>query len=286
MSQEVNIMLKKKGFTLVELLVVIAIIALLVSILLPTLTRAKDLARQAACGSGLSGIGKAMGLYAVNYDGILPKTVEPAAGVWTSPYAVSNIATNVADAKDKLFKSVPNNKQGCPTASMFLLIRKAFIDPEALVCPADSDGSAYNLPSVNLSRVMDINNMFNCSYSLSYAWGSTVNWNLTGQSGFVLMSDLSPVGLPGADPEADNEDGNSQTHGGGDGQNALTLGGAVKWGETNRMGIAGDNIFTYGSGDGTAPDTLSQSDSAGNATPANTSDSVMIFFGRWDPESP
>ena len=51
-----------KGFTLIELLVVIAIIALLVSILLPSLTKAKELARRAVCGVNLHSIGLAMAM--------------------------------------------------------------------------------------------------------------------------------------------------------------------------------------------------------------------------------
>ena len=55
------------GFTLIELLVVIAIIALLVSILVPSLGKAKDLARDMLCKSNLSGIGKAIAFYEHDY---------------------------------------------------------------------------------------------------------------------------------------------------------------------------------------------------------------------------
>ena len=50
----------KKGFTLIELLVVIAIVALLVNILLPVLSRAKEMGRRAVCGSNLRQIGVAI----------------------------------------------------------------------------------------------------------------------------------------------------------------------------------------------------------------------------------
>ena len=56
-------MRKAKAFTLIELLVVIAIIALLVSILVPSLTRARDMARKAACSVTISNHGKSMALY-------------------------------------------------------------------------------------------------------------------------------------------------------------------------------------------------------------------------------
>ena len=60
--------MKRKGFTLIELLVVISIIALLMSILMPALARVRELASRVVCGTNLSGIGKAMGIYANNNE--------------------------------------------------------------------------------------------------------------------------------------------------------------------------------------------------------------------------
>jgi len=61
-------MRKGKAFTLIELLVVIAIIALLVSILVPSLTRARDMAKKALCSTAISNHGKSMAMYISSYD--------------------------------------------------------------------------------------------------------------------------------------------------------------------------------------------------------------------------
>ncbi len=56
------------AFTLVELLVVVAIIALLVSILLPSLSSVRELARRVICQTNLRNIGTAWELYFHDYD--------------------------------------------------------------------------------------------------------------------------------------------------------------------------------------------------------------------------
>ncbi len=63
---------RKKGFTLVELLVVIAIIALLMSMLVPALQRARRLARKVVCASNMRQWGIAISAYAAANDGYFP----------------------------------------------------------------------------------------------------------------------------------------------------------------------------------------------------------------------
>jgi prepilin-type N-terminal cleavage/methylation domain-containing protein/prepilin-type processing-associated H-X9-DG protein len=68
-----------RGFTLIQLLVVIAIIGILVAILVPVLARAKASALKAICASNLYQIGKALHMYAKDWDGYAPPYTTQAA---------------------------------------------------------------------------------------------------------------------------------------------------------------------------------------------------------------
>ncbi len=63
-------MKKRRAFTLIELLVVIAIIALLLSVVLPSLKRAKDYAKQVVCAARLRQVGLAMTNYSQSYESL------------------------------------------------------------------------------------------------------------------------------------------------------------------------------------------------------------------------
>ena len=61
-----------RAFTLIELLVVIAIIAILASMLLPALARAKDSGKRISCVNDLRTLGLAMQMYQDDHDGLQP----------------------------------------------------------------------------------------------------------------------------------------------------------------------------------------------------------------------
>jgi prepilin-type N-terminal cleavage/methylation domain-containing protein/prepilin-type processing-associated H-X9-DG protein len=84
-------MRKGKAFTLIELLVVIAIIALLVSILVPSLTRARDMAKKAVCSTNISNHGKSMAMYVALYDSY------PVMSPWPARFSFYTIGTDTTN---------------------------------------------------------------------------------------------------------------------------------------------------------------------------------------------
>ncbi len=67
---------KNQAFTLIELLVVISIIAILMAVMMPSLRKAREMAKRVTCGNNVAQLGLAMGVYAEDYKGNFIKPVQ------------------------------------------------------------------------------------------------------------------------------------------------------------------------------------------------------------------
>ena len=278
--------MKKKGFTLVELLVVIAIIALLMGILMPALARVRQIAYRLYCGTNLSGIGKAMLIYANDYDDELPK-----GGLRNAAYQASipnwrNVTRDVAFSGDRANIS----------CNFYMLVKYAEVTPKSFLCKGDSGvvefkPSAYGLAGVELVDLWDFGDtpQLHCSYSYHNPYGAFA-LTTSSEPGMAVAGDPNPwqasngatarpatdwtAFINGTDREAVKA-GNAQTHQ-DDGQNVLFMDGHTSCEKTSRAGPDDDNIYTAWAGvnkvNGTFPVALGQQ-------PQDRTDNVLLTDG-------
>ncbi len=228
-------MKRSRAFTLIELLVVVAIIALLISILLPSLSRARELSKRTVCGANLRGIGQAMYIYAQDDPQVFPA-----------------IAQTFMSTSNNLHLFFPQDRTTVPsttgipspTVDMWAVVKANNTTPKQFICPSTTDVPD---PAQDTTAYHDFFGIGSLSYG--YQYQHDPNRRIIGTSSeptFPFMADANPYvkgGVKGITLLGDRMSqyrGNSANHTNREGQNVLYQDSHVSFEKGPDVGLSGN----------------------------------------------
>jgi len=238
------------------------VLLFLMGILWPGLQKLKMISFRMTCGSNLSGIGKAMFIYAGDYEDQLPR-----AGGKKSIWAAKINDWKATDRRTAFnLEADASGGQASISSSFYLLVKLIEVTPKSFVCPGDSGMKEFN-PAKYGARGRELIDFWDfgpeptkhCSYSYHIPYGP---YPLTTSSepGMAVAADRNPwIPSPFVKTKKDFSEfdpngsikqakyGNTIVHK-GEGQNILFLDGHVSFEKKSFCGVKDDNIYTFWGG--------------------------------------
>jgi prepilin-type processing-associated H-X9-DG protein len=255
---------KSKTLTHIEVFIVGLLCLFLFAIVLPASVKSRSDYLRQSCRMNLSKIGKVMVIYANDYEDQLPRA-GGRSSVWGD--TVKWDAANRFSA----YGISPNGSGGQSTisASLYLLVKYAELEPKYFICPGDTGTTEFKLSDYP-NRSTAVEKLFDawdfgpqawkhCSYSYHMPY---CQYTLTTSSepGMAVAADRNPwISSPAAEakpfsgfkPDIQPWNGTSEQGRFGnaiaheeDGQNVLFLDGHVNFEERSYCGVEDDNIYT------------------------------------------
>lgn len=280
---------KSQNLKPVEILVILSMCIFLLAIAPVACRRTRSTDYQMTCRTNLSSLGKAMIIYANDYEDELPRS-GGRVSTWSQRIPFWN-ATNRYTAYN--ISADGTGGYGSISSCFYLLVKYVEVTPKTFLCPQDegtrefkpADEGAGNR---NLIELWDFGSdpTDNCSFSYHMPF-STYKLTLSSEPGMAVAADRNPFQIqPMEDPkdiklfrvEADRKGikaGNAYQHD-DEGQNVLYLDTHVAFEKKPYCGIYDDNIYTYWDGG----DIRRGATPGYGSSPQSRTDSLLVHDGE------